>query len=49
MNIELYINEEEIVAGMTLRDDERRKAATWLHTCSSANDVIKNRIKFASF
>ena len=30
MNIELYINEEEIVAGMNLRDDEEPKAATWL-------------------
>jgi YfiH family protein len=50
MNIELYINEEEIVAGMTLRDDEEPESGNMaLHTCSSANDVIKNRIKFASF
>lgn len=49
MKIKLYKDDEEIVAGMTLRDDKEAESGNMaLHTCISAENVIENRERLAA-
>ncbi|NLV37226.1 MAG: peptidoglycan editing factor PgeF [Clostridiaceae bacterium] len=49
MKIELYKDNEEIVAGMTLRDDKEAESGNMaLHICISRDNAIENRNKLAA-
>ncbi len=49
MKIEFYKDNEELVAGMTLRDDKEAESGNMaLHICISKDNVIENRNKLAA-
>lgn len=50
MNTKIYLNNEQYIAGITLKDDnEHEQYNMALHVCHRAEQVIKNREQLASF
>ncbi|MCJ8007063.1 peptidoglycan editing factor PgeF [Lederbergia wuyishanensis] len=50
MKTKLYINNEKIVAGITLKDESQLESNNMaLHACDNLEDVLENRKKLAAF
>src|SRR5699024_6912923 len=49
MNIKMYINNEKIIAGMTMKDKEELEQGNMaLHVCINSEHIIQNRKKLAA-